>query len=392
MAVKDSGVVLTPLQRLADALLDRIDVIVEHSVERIQEQLPSYARLPRADLLPVLRQNTRNILTAVRDPDAAPSAESEDYRQSGEVRAAQGITSDEMLHAWRIALEVTREEARAVAGSLDIGDGVLLEFVETTLRLADIGMLSTAAAHREAELEISRHEQDHRANLVRGVLFGTLSTAAVRVETAAYGLDPAASYCAVRARPGSEVTVRSLEAQLGIADGTGSRRGLGALLDGDLAGFLLVPVRHTVKAPVGIGPEAPLHALENSYRVATRALETAIASNRSGLVGIDDLGLAPAVLADGDIGDSVTARIIEPVLAHGRAGAALLETVTRYLENDQRLEVTAEELYLHVNTVRYRLRRFEELTDTSLRHVDDLVEVWWAIQHNRMTAKPDPNL
>jgi PucR C-terminal helix-turn-helix domain len=387
MRAEQPSPVSTPLDRLAKVILERADLIVERAAQRMQEQLPSYATIPRADLEPVLGENMRNIVIAVRDPQAAPSIDDEHYRESGEVRAAQGVPSDDMLHAWRIGLEVVREEARSVAEELDLDDGVLLEFVEATLRLSDIGMLATARAHREAELEMARHEQDHRANLVRGILFGTLSPGAIRVQAAAYGLDPTASYCAVRARPAPDMTVRSLEAQLGIGEDPGGRRGLAALLDGDLAGFIAVPVRGAVRAAVGVGPAAPLHQLERSFRLATRALETALARNHSGLADIDSLGLSPAVIADDDVGDALTARIVEPILEHGRGGIGLLQTVTRYLENDLRLEVTASDLFLHANTVRYRLRRFEELTGTSLRSVDDLVEIWWAIQRARLSGR-----
>jgi DNA-binding PucR family transcriptional regulator len=41
-------------------------------------------------------------------------------------------------------------------------------------------------------------------------------------------------------------------------------------------------------------------------------------------------------------------------------------------------------MFLHVNTVRYRLRRFEELTGTSLRRVEDLVQIWWALRRARL--------
>ena len=381
-----SSVAMTPLQRLAGELLERVEVLVERAAERMQELLPSYARIERAELLPIVRENTRTILLAVSDPESAPPADHAHYRETGEVRAGQGITSDDMLHAWRIGVDVVREEAHAVARELDLADSVLLEFVEATLRLADTGMLATTRAHHEAELETARHEQHHRANLVRGVLFSTLSPSAIHVQAAAYGLDPSASYCALRARPTTDVPARMLEAQLGIADGAGPRRGLAALLDGDLAGFVLAPPRDTVRAPVGVGPAATLDALERSFRLATRALDTAVATNRTGLVGIDSLGLAPAVISDGDIGDALVARIVEPIVAQGRTGVALLETVTRYLENDLRLEVTAAELFLHVNTVRYRLRRFEDLTGTSLRSVDDLVEIWWALRRARLSG------
>jgi DNA-binding PucR family transcriptional regulator len=98
------------------------------------------------------------------------------------------------------------------------------------------------------------------------------------------------------------------------------------------------------------------------------------------------------VIADADVGDELLRRVIDPVLEQGTTGEAVLETVMRYLENDLRLEVTAQEMYLHVNTVRYRLRRFEELAAMSLRHVDDLVQIWWAIQRHRLATPPDPAL
>ena len=203
------------------------------------------------------------------------------------------------------------------------------------------------------------------------------------MQAATYGLQNGGMYCAIRARPTPEISVRALEYQLGVADGSGPRRGLAALLDGDLAGFVLFPLRGTVTVPVGVGPPATVDDLENSFRLATRALEAASAVDLTGTVSIDQLGLVPAVIADRDVGEEIVRRIIDPVLAQGKPAATFLETVERYLENDLRLELTAEQMFLHVNTVRYRLRRFEELTGASLRHVDDLVQVWWALRRRR---------
>jgi hypothetical protein len=382
----------TPLQRLVEALLGDVESLADRSAARMQELLPSYARVPRGELTPIVLANTRNLLEMVRDPAADRSRVESDYRQSGESRARQGITSDEMLHAWRIGLELTREEGHAVAEELGFGTDVLLEFVEETLRYGDIGMLATASAHREAELEMARHEQHHRTNLVRGILFGTLAPAAIRVQAGGYGLDLAGSYCAFRARPAEDLTVRALERQLGVADGAGPRRGLAALLDGDLVGFVLEPLSSSIVATVGVGPPAALHELGNSFRLATRALEGAIAIAVTGPIAMERLNLWPAIIADRDVGDELLRRIIDPVLAQGRTGEAVLETVVRYLDNDVRLEVTAAEMFLHVNTVRYRLRRFEELSGMNLRHVEDLVQVWWAVQRHRLGRAADEAL
>jgi signal transduction histidine kinase len=156
--------VRSAVELLAGVLLRDVERIAERSAARIQELLPSYARVPRRELTPVVVSNERNLLEAIIDPDADPSRAQVDYRASGDTRARQGITSDEMLHAWRIGLEVVREEARAVAKELEIGDDVLLEFVEATLHWGDVGMRTAASAHHEAEIrELGRLAEEQAA-------------------------------------------------------------------------------------------------------------------------------------------------------------------------------------------------------------------------------------
>jgi signal transduction histidine kinase len=140
------------VQLLAGELLRDVERLAERSAARMQEMLPAYAEVPRDELTPVLQANTRNLLEAIRDPGADPTRADAHYRTSGETRARQGITSDEMLNAWRIGLEVVREQAHATAEELGIGTDELLEFVVATLRWGDVGMRASASAHHEAEI------------------------------------------------------------------------------------------------------------------------------------------------------------------------------------------------------------------------------------------------
>ena len=140
------------VQQLAEALLGDVERLAAICVARNQELLPSYARVPDDELLPVLLANTRHLLEAVRDPEAGYSRDEPHFLIMGQTRLRQGITADEMLQAWRIGLEVVREEAHAVAKRLSVQDDVLLQFVEATLKWGDIGMRRTAAAHREGEI------------------------------------------------------------------------------------------------------------------------------------------------------------------------------------------------------------------------------------------------
>jgi len=144
--------VRTAVQRLAGALLGDVERIAGRSVARMQELLPSYAEVPADALVPVTLANTRNLLEAVCDRASERSRVDDHFRVSGETRLGQGITADEMLQAWRIGLEVVREEAHPVAERLELSDAVLLEFVEATLRWGDVGMRRSAAAHREGQI------------------------------------------------------------------------------------------------------------------------------------------------------------------------------------------------------------------------------------------------
>ena len=46
----------------------------------------------------------------------------------------------------------------------------------------------------------------------------------------------------------------------------------------------------------------------------------------------------------------------------------------------EEIEETARALHVHPNTLRHRLRRFEEATRTSLRDPRVLAELWWVLE------------
>jgi signal transduction histidine kinase len=144
--------VRSEVNQLAGVLLDDVERIAEWSVARMQELLPSDATVPTEKLLAVTLTNTRNLLEAVRDPDADPTRAEDHFRVSGETQVSQAIAADEMLQAWRIGLEVVREEAHSAARHLGIADDALLDFVEGTLQWGDVGMRESASAYREAEI------------------------------------------------------------------------------------------------------------------------------------------------------------------------------------------------------------------------------------------------
>ncbi|MGQ0463860.1 MAG: PucR family transcriptional regulator [Sporichthyaceae bacterium] len=116
--------------------------------------------------------------------------------------------------------------------------------------------------------------------------------------------------------------------------------------------------------PVVVGPAVPdLASATRSAAAALGGLRAAGAWPEAPRpVAADDL--LPERAIAGDI--SAKRQLVEDVYRRLRdAGPAVLETVEAFLEQTGSLEATARLLFVHPNTVRYRLRRVTEVTGLS---------------------------
>jgi DNA-binding PucR family transcriptional regulator len=78
---------------------------------------------------------------------------------------------------------------------------------------------------------------------------------------------------------------------------------------------------------------------------------------------------------------SFRARLLGPLLAYDdRHRAELLPTLREFLACSGSWNVCAAAMYVHVNTVRYRIRRIEELTGRDLSSLNDQVDFYLALQ------------
>jgi PucR C-terminal helix-turn-helix domain/GGDEF-like domain len=138
--------------------------------------------------------------------------------------------------------------------------------------------------------------------------------------------------------------------------------------------------------PVVVGPSVPdLESAITSAAAALAGLRAAAAwpeAPRPVLAG----DLLPERVLDGDESAraSLITEVYEPLL---RGGSALLDTVTTYLEQGNSLEATARLLFVHPNTVRYRLRRVTELTGLSPWDGRGGYTLWTAVVLGRLTHK-----
>ena len=152
-----------------------------------------------------------------------------------------------------------------------------------------------------------------------------------------------------------------------------------------------MPVARQLAARFGAGPVV-VSAAADSLEAAAGPARAALAGLRSA-AGWPDAprpvpaaALLPERALDGD--DSARAELVERIYQPlHRGGAALLDTVITYLEQGNSLEATARMLFVHPNTVRYRLRRASELTGFNPGDGRGGFVVWLAIVYGRLEAQ-----
>ena len=353
-----------------------LDALVARTGERIREDIPEFRRIPADRLAQAIRGNITRALEALRDLREPTADELEMAAAVGRERAEQGLGVDEVLHAYRISISSVWSRFGEVARERGADVGSVLAFSETLWLWADAVMDIVADGHREVELEQAREEQQRRDAFVLALLTGTLGAAELRRESATHGLDGDRHYVPFRARGSSARAAGSLAGDAGLF----------IALDRDHAGIAVREPEAQAGVMCGFGPPARLADLPASFATASRALQTAVAFGQEGAFSLADLSIRPAIVADEVLGDAFAARYLEPLAGLGRLGTELDSTLRAWFDQEMRIDETARVLHVHPNTLRHRLRRFEETTGATLRDPRMLVELWWALERRRLAG------
>src|SRR3954454_20729163 len=360
-----------------------LDELVPQIGDRIREEIPDFRRLPAETLARAIRGNVTRALTALRDLRPPSEAELEQAAAIGRERAEQGLTVDAVLHAYRHTVTAVWSRFGELARERGADVTSVLAFSETLWLWADAVMDIVGAAHRDVELEQAREEQQRRDAFLLALLTGTIDAAELRRECATYGLDPECDYIAFRARAAASTNGAARPLPHRIALALAGDDGLVTALDHDLVGIAARPPVSMAGVVTGLGPRARLSDLPNAFALASRALQTALAFREEGTRSLADLSIRPAILADEALGDTFEARYLAPLAELGRLGTELETTLRTWFDEEMRVEDAARVLHVHPNTLRHRLRRFEETTGATLRKPSDLVELWWALERRR---------
>jgi hypothetical protein len=144
--------------------------------------------------------------------------------------------------------------------------------------------------------------------------------------------------------------------------------------------------RSRVRLTVGVSTPAEgitalsgaLHEAGSARRLAALRGTTAVSVMTSDEVASHELLLATVPAS---VLRSFRERLLGPLLAYDdRHRAELLPTLREFLACSGSWNACAARMYVHVNTVRYRIRRIEELTGRDLSRLEDQVDFFLALR------------
>jgi purine catabolism regulator len=148
----------------------------------------------------------------------------------------------------------------------------------------------------------------------------------------------------------------------------------------------------TLPASVGIGRyHATYRGIANSYKEAREALAVAqnlLGGQRSAFFG--NLGIYRLLLLLKDAPElkDFYEETLGPIISYDKKNHTdLIDTLAAYFACHGNVENTAQALYLHRNTLAYRLRRVEQLTNLDLKNLEDSFRLQLALKARTVIPK-----
>lgn len=391
---------LADLAAWAEARLPRL---IEDAYAAVLDRMEVYRNdqpVPRDDLRRSVGQNLRAVIGAVGHPQDCLDLSAP--RETGRRRAHQGMPLPEVLQAYRISFatlwDTLVEHARR--GHQPAMADTLLTAASLIWQVTDEHALALTEAYRDATAELLLAQQQRRSAVVEALLTGHPGPQSAPWEAASLlGLPPDAQTVVVAAetRNLAEESLPGIERRLAAYGIVSAWRLTPALqlglvsLHADQRDTVLSVLRDVATARTGVSPT--YRSLTDSPR-ALQLARTALATlppRQAGVHMFSASPLAALMACEPEEGRRLARDVLGAVLDQSPDDrAVLLQTLDAYLDHDGSNERAAEVLYCHPNTVRYRLRRVQDLTGRSLSDPRAVAELATAAYALRLSADSTP--
>jgi len=305
----------------------------------------------------------------------------------GRGEARQGRSIDALLAAYRVGARVAWRELSSAAVVSGVPAETIARFAELVFAYIDELSAASVSGHTDELATAGRVRQRYLDRLVRQLLNGEdLDTLRATADTANWPAPETLTAVLVPAAQVSRVAALLSPAALQSTEdlpGLDPAESWAAILvpDAGGAGRTALLAALTGRTAV-VGPSRPWTAARASYLRAVRARQLS-----DGRVVDTDEHLVELVLgADPDAAADLRRRALAPLQELGAsASERLAETLRSWLLNQGRRDAVAAELFVHPQTVRYRMNQIRGVYGDRLNDPDTILELTIALGAQRLS-------
>lgn len=350
---------------------------LESAIRRIRDEFPAYGPVSDEQLTASARRNQR-IASRTLQAGEVPSADAIWEAEMGVAeRLEAGVPIEDIMGGFRVSMSLIQDRLVALAAEHGVSSQKVVELTGLLWQLSDAMSARSAVAYRQQGLALAVAEQRRRDAWLLALLTGGMDSTRLEQGISTYRLDRETEYVPFCSGPRPEAELEALQKRLSRHFRESTTMMLPST--GQLLGILPATPPFIEGHLLAVGPAAITPDLAAAYDVARSVLAAAAMQFHEGVHTVDSLGwrlgvpLAPAVT------NLVRGRYLAPLHDSGMFGEQVIEALRAWLVHDRSIPLTARALHVHVNTLRYRLSRFEELTGRTLSDSDTIVELAWAL-------------
>nr|WP_203579869.1 PucR family transcriptional regulator [Microbacterium hibisci] len=339
------------------------------TIKRLEETLPWYAEMPparRSAVGLVAQAGITSFIQWYDDPGSTPWIASDIFAAAPR-ELLRSVSLQQTLQLIRVTVEVTEE--RVAGKGEDVREAILLYSREVAFAAADVyARAAEARGLWDARLEalvvdsiLTGEADEELPSRIAALGWHGHGEVAVLVGTTPPQFDVDQLRRTAR-KLGVDVLIGVQGSRLVLVVG---RSEPSAVTDEAVADLPFAEIARRLEPGFGtgylvLGPTVPaLVDASQSARAALAGFAVARAWRHAPRpVEADDLLPERALAGDPLAKLTLVERIYRPLQSHS---ADLVSTLWAYLDNGRSLEATARELFVHPNTVRYRLKRVSEV-------------------------------
>jgi hypothetical protein len=360
-------------------LREGLPEVAVQTIEAITAEVPAYTEAFAGELGAKIENAVRAALgtflelvsrSAGSDADSPLAAALAGAYALGRGEARSGRSLDALLAAYRVGARVAWRELAAISVQAQQGASMIARFAELVFAYIDELSAASVAGHAAELASSGRARQRHLDRLAQALVAGETEHAVIAAAQRAEWTPPQTLTAVLVPERTARSAADVLDPRtLVVAEAGPAAPEMSALLVPDAHGVHRSGLMHLVRGQGAVvGPPRPWLGVRTSIERAIRVLQIAAPHAAGAAVDTEDHLVTLVVTADAGALADLRVKVLAPLAGEREPSATkLADTLRSWLSHQGRRDEVAADLFIHPQTVRYRMTRLRDLYGDRLR-------------------------